>query len=110
MFARAEASLLRIAQNRVKDLFLQPWQEAVGKCIQIATSETETTILLKTVDKTVRLHLPNIKKNLKPLKGQHIAILRTDIAEKPVLLRKVADIAQEATTEPPVHAHERGWR
>ncbi len=67
---------------------LSNWEECLGVCSKL-TSEDGT--LVAQVGK-IRLALPlSLEQSLRPLVGQSIAILRTDIPGKAYLLRVVGE-------------------
>jgi len=74
-----------------QETHLKPWEEAVGTLDKIETSETQTIALLTcTYKKTIAIPLPKEEpetQKLQKLVGQKIAILRTDDAQKPIIIR-----------------------
>lgn len=83
--------------SQVEDLYLQPWQEALGTCLEVAVAETEAVVVLETENSRYRLRLLGIKSLPKTLQGQTIAVLRTDSLESPFVLRKVAEAEKIAS-------------
>jgi len=71
--------------------YLAPWQEAIGTLDRIETSETQTIALLTcTYKKQIAIPLPKNQpetQKLEKLLGQKIAILQTDIPEKPLIIK-----------------------
>jgi len=70
---------------------LKPWEEAIGKLDKVEDSETQTIALLTcTYKKQIAIPLPKDQpetKKLQKLLGQKIAILKTDIPDKPIIIR-----------------------
>jgi len=84
----------QILLTKQKELHLQPWQEIIGTLKEIKTDgETTTAILTCTHNMDYSISYPNgtreaeTLQTLQNLKGQKVAILRTDIPEKPILIR-----------------------
>ena len=74
-----------------EETHLAPWQEAIGTLDRIETSETQTIALLTcTYKRQIAIPLsknqPETQK-LQKLLGQKIRILKTDIPEKPLIIR-----------------------
>jgi len=74
-----------------EETHLVPWQEAIGTLDRLETSETQTIALLTcTYKRQIAIPLqkeaPETKK-LQKLIGQKIRILKTDIPEKPIIIR-----------------------
>jgi hypothetical protein len=74
-----------------EETHLVPWQEAIGILDRLETSETQTIALLTcTYKRQIAIPLqkeaPETKK-LQKLIGQKIRILKTDIPEKPIIIR-----------------------
>jgi len=71
--------------------YLAPWQEAIGTLDKVETSETQTIALLTcTYKKQIAIPLPKNQpetQKLQKLLGQKIAILKTDIPDKPLIIR-----------------------
>jgi len=83
--------LLLIKQKEIR---LQPWQEIIGTPKEIKTNkEVTTAIITCTQHIDFIITYPNETKeaqtlqSLQKLKGQKIAIIKTDIPEKPLLIR-----------------------
>jgi hypothetical protein len=79
--------------TKQKELHLQPWQEIIGTLKEIKTDgETTTAIVTCTQNTDYVITYPNETKEaetlqiLKNLQGQKIAILKTDLPEKPILI------------------------
>jgi hypothetical protein len=70
---------------------LKPWEEVVGTLDKIETSETQTIALLTcTYSKQIAIALPKNQPDtneLGKLLGQKIRILKTDIPDKPIIIR-----------------------
>jgi hypothetical protein len=80
--------------TKQKELHLQPWQEIVGTLKEIKTNEETTTAIITCTHNTdYSISYPNGTKEAETLqtlqnsKGQKVAILRTDILEKPILIQ-----------------------
>jgi hypothetical protein len=80
--------------TKQKELHLQPWEEIIGTLKELKTGgETTTAILTCTHNTDYSISYPNGTKEAETLqtlqnsKGQKIAILRTDIPEKPILIQ-----------------------
>jgi hypothetical protein len=80
--------------TKQEKLHLQPWQEIVGTLKEIKTDkETTTAIITCTQNKDYVITYPNETKEaetlqtLKNQQGQKIAILKTDLPEKPILIQ-----------------------
>ena len=73
----------------IKELHLRPWQEVVGTCV--AASEDYGVITLILESKQVKRFKITLDGNFDPrrLIGEKVAILRTDNAARPFLVRKV---------------------
>ena len=84
--------------DQIQELYLRPWQEIIGKCIQTTTTKIETIITLQTKGKKYRLHLPCTQEKPETLQGRYIAILKTDDLENPFLIRKLDNINVTTTT------------
>jgi hypothetical protein len=78
-----------------QETHLQPWQEATGTLDKIENSETQTIALLTcTVKKRIAIPLPKDQletQKLHQLIGQKITILKTDIPEKPLIIRTLGE-------------------
>jgi hypothetical protein len=82
--------------TKQKELHLQPWQEIVGTLKEIKTNEETTTAIITCTQHTdCSISYSNGTKEAETLqtlqnsKGQKIAILRTDIPEKPILTQRL---------------------
>jgi hypothetical protein len=81
----------------LKEISLQPWQEIVGILKEIKVEGDQTTAILRytrQVDFAISYlngtKEAEILQTLDNLLGQEVAILRTDIPEKPILARTVS--------------------
>lgn len=80
-----------------KEIRLQPWQEIVGTLREIKVEGDQTTAILRYTRQVdfVISYLNGTKEaeilqSLDNLLGQKVAILRTDIPEKPILARTIS--------------------
>ena len=78
-----------------EETHLVPWQEAIGVLDRLETSETQTIALLTcTYKRQIAIPLsknqPETKK-LQNLIGQKIRILKTDIPDKPLIIRTLEE-------------------
>lgn len=80
-----------------KEIRLQPWQEVIGKLKEIKVEGDHTTAILRYTQQVdfVISYLNGTKEaeilqSLDNLLGQKVAILRTDILEKPILARTIS--------------------
>jgi hypothetical protein len=80
-----------------KEIRLQPWQEIVGTLREIKVEGDQTTAILRYTRQVdfVISYLNGTKEaeilqTLDNLLGKKVAILRTDIPEKPILARTVS--------------------
>jgi len=83
--------------DEIEELYLQPWQEAKGRCTKVVIAESETIILLQMKGKEYKLHLTSILKDAEDLRGQRISILKTDDTQRPIIVIKMADGTAETT-------------
>jgi len=76
--------------GNTKELHLRPWQEVVGTCV--AASESYGVITLILESKQVKRFRITLDGNFDPrhLIGEKVAILRTDNAARPFVIRRVA--------------------
>jgi hypothetical protein len=86
--------------TKQKELHLQPWQEIVGTLKEIKTNEETTTAIVMCTQNTDHVIIyPNqtkeaeVLQTLKNLQGQKVAILRTDLPDKPILIRSLEEPA-----------------
>jgi hypothetical protein len=74
-----------------EETHLVPWQEAIGRLDKTEESETQTIALLTcTYKKQIAIPLPKNQpetKKLQKLLGKKIAILKTDIPDKSIIIR-----------------------
>ncbi|MGQ9507225.1 MAG: hypothetical protein ACUVTB_05130 [Candidatus Bathycorpusculaceae bacterium] len=87
-----------ILLHKQDEMRLQPWQEIIGTPKEVKTDkETTTAIITCTQHLNFVLTYPNETKEaqtlqtLQKLKGQKVAILKTDIPEKPIIIRTLND-------------------
>jgi len=80
--------------TKQREVNLQPWQEVIGTLKEVKTDgETTTATITCTQHTDYSISYPNGTKEaetlqtLQNLKGQKVAILRTDIPEKPILIQ-----------------------
>ena len=86
--------LEQILLTKQKELHLKPWEEIVGTLKEVKTDgETTTATITCTHNTDYSISYPNGTKEgetlqtLQNLKGQKVAILKTDLPEKPILIR-----------------------
>jgi hypothetical protein len=65
----------------------------IGKCDQIFAVGTGTVIVIKTGAKAYKLLLRSFKERPETLLGQTIGIIKTDDIERPFIVRKIDDTA-----------------
>jgi hypothetical protein len=74
-----------------QETYLASWEEALGTLDKVENSETQTVAFLTcTYKKQIAISLPKNQpetQKLQKLLGQKIAILKTDIPEKPLIIR-----------------------
>ncbi|MEM2739061.1 MAG: GW dipeptide domain-containing protein, partial [Candidatus Bathyarchaeia archaeon] len=80
--------------TKQKEVQLQPWQEIIGTLKEVKTDKENTTAIITCTQYTdYIITYPNNTKEaetlqaLKKLIGQKVEILRTDIPEKPLLIK-----------------------
>jgi hypothetical protein len=86
--------------TRQTEVNLQPWQEIIGTLKEVKTDgETTTAIITCTHNTDYSISYPNGTKEaetlqtLQNLKGQKVAILRTDLPDKPIIIRSLKEPA-----------------
>ncbi|MEM3759597.1 MAG: hypothetical protein QXZ02_00635 [Candidatus Bathyarchaeia archaeon] len=80
----------------MKEICLQPWEEIVGTLKKIKVENNQTTVAIRCT-KRVNFAISylngtreaEILQTLDKLLGKKVAILRTDIQEKPIVVRTV---------------------
>jgi len=84
--------------TKQKELHLQPWQEIIGTLKELKTDgETTTAIITCTQHTDYAISYPNETKEaetlqtLQNLKGQKVAILRTDLPDKPLTIKTFSE-------------------
>jgi len=74
-----------------QETYLASWEEALGTLDKVETSETQTVAFLTcTYKKQIAIPLPKDQpetQKLQKLLGQKIAILKTDIPDKPIIIK-----------------------
>lgn len=83
-------------EEALKEIYLQPWEEIVGTLKKIKVENNQTTAVIR-CNKQLNLAISylngtreaEILQALNKLLGKKVAILRTDMSEKPILVRTV---------------------
>jgi hypothetical protein len=93
--------------SKRKEVKLRPWEEIVG-VLKTVETDTETVTAIISCTQNLEIALPYPKdtteattiQNLNKHLGQKIAILKTDIPEKPLIIRtfKQTPVAQNASS------------
>ena len=77
-----------------KEIKLQIWEEIIGNCVKFEIKRDQVVVILRVYYQNMRIayQLDSkegiiLRKIGRKLVGQRIAILRTDIAAKPIVVR-----------------------
>lgn len=78
-------------EDQVEEVYLRPWEEMIGVCTAVMQNGANTTLVIESKQriKKWKVHLYGYTKEVNNLIGQPIAILRTESAKYPFLIRKV---------------------
>jgi len=78
----------------VKEIKLQVWEEVIGNCVKFKIEKDQVVVILRVCGQKVRMaYTRNSQEGIilrrfgRKLVGQKLAILRTDILAKPIIVR-----------------------